>query len=389
MQFRSLFSLFIALSLVACGGSPDDDSPKKEFPQEVCGDRVDGNGNGLDDYADPDCAFGKDRQGPLQQIVDRERGPVGALVLGMETFDGKVGLAASGNVKEGGREVRATDRFPIGSITKTFVAVAILQLRDEGKLSLEDPLSRWLPDFPRAEQIELRHLLSHTSGVFSYTDDPAFIQLMNIGATVKVSEMVEVAANNEPLFEPGERFEYSNSNFILLGVVLEAVTGNSAAAELRARIFEPLGMKDTFLFGSEEMPGGLEVHGYLAGRVGKDVDFTSMWNGTSAWTSGAVISTVVDMLRFSHGLFQGELLLDPTLMEMVAGVGDDGYGFGLSKAPTWIGHGGAVPGWLAHWVYLGNGATIVAFQNRYDDGSSYVNAINAAAALSVEWTRSE
>lgn len=323
-------------------------------------------------------------QAEFQAVADDARGPVSALSLAIATADGRVALVASGTTESGGQQaVVPGDRFPIGSVTKSFVATVVMQLRDEGKLSLEETLSKWLPDFPRADRITLRHLLSHTSGIFDYTQDRHCIARINRGQTMTPAEMIGWAADNAPLFEPGADWSYSNSNYILLGAVIEAVTGNTAAAELRTRIFDPLGMKDSFLLGSEEVPGGLLVHGYLEQATG-DVDFTELWNGTAAWTAGAIVSTGADMLRFSHGLLEGELLDPASLAEMetpVAAIGGGfGYGYGLLVGADWVGHDGAVPGWRSQWTHLKSGATVVVLQNRYDDGA----AIQAATVGAVD-----
>jgi D-alanyl-D-alanine carboxypeptidase len=239
-------------SSAANGGSGGGGGSAGAPPPETCGDRVDGDGDGADDYVDPDCAADPAFVAALQGILEDARGPVGALVLGVERADRRVALAASGAVKSGGaRAVAPSDRLPIGSATKSFVATVVMQLRDEGALSLDDSLASWLPDFPRAARIRVRHLLGHTSGVFDYTQDDGFADLVLADHRFTPEEMVAIAAAHDPLFEPGAGWSYSNTNYILLGRVIEAVTGHTAAAELRTRILEPLGMADTFLLGSE------------------------------------------------------------------------------------------------------------------------------------------
>jgi len=386
MNLRAVATL-VPLFVCACGGgSPPGGSgkPGNEDP-EMCGDRIDGDGDGQDDFADPDCVLGMDALQGLQSVADDSLGAVGALLLGIEDAHGKVGLVASGFAAKGGRDLVPTDRMAIGSMTKTMVATVVLQLRDEGNLSLEDSLEKWLPDFPRAEQIELRHLLSHTSGVFDFTWDSTFSDRIASGASITVDEMVEVAASHAPLFDPGAGWSYSNSNYILLGRVIEMVTGHTAAVELRRRIFEPMGMHDTFLLGSEEVPGGLQVHGYVQGGLGW-IDFTDQWNGTGAWTAGGIVSTTPDILRFSHGLVQGELLAPETFAEMTRNPSpmDEGslqYGLGIILGAGWIGHDGAVPGWMAQWVHMEDGTTVVVMQNRLDDAAALSRAIVGTAEL--------
>ncbi len=360
------------------GGSGGSGGGQEPVP-EICGDRIDNDLDGADDFADSDCAVGPVLAAGLQGKLDEARGSeVGALALGIETTDDRVATLASGTVAVDGRALLPGDRFPIGSITKSFVAVLVLQLRDEGKLALDDTLSTWLPDFPRADRITLHHLLSHTSGIAEYLQANTLNKWLLARTVVTPAQMVELAAEQAPLFEPGTRWAYSNSNYVLLGLVIEAVTGTPVETELRARIFEPLGMADSFLQGEEE--GSLEVHGYVPQTVG-ELDMIPYWNGTPAWTAGAIVSTTADMLRFSHGLFQGELLTDTSLGEMITPVGDAGsfrYGYGIIIGDGWIGHDGAVPGWMAQWIVTDEGNTIVTLQNRFDDADALARATSGA-----------
>lgn len=364
------------------GGSGGTSAP----PRETCGNRLDDDGDGADDYADADCLADEAFRDELQAVADDARGRVPALVVGVERPDGTVAFAASGRRVKGGEEpVLPDDPMPVGSITKTFTAVVVLQLRDEGRLSLDDTLDRWLPDFPRADQIELRHLLTHTSGIYPYTEDADFVDRMVAGDTFTVDEKVAIAATHDPLFAPGAAWSYSNSNYLLLGKVIEAVTGDTAAAALRTRIFTPLGMRDTLLLGAETLDGGLPVHGYLRNGAQGDLDVTDAWNGTAAWTDGAIVSTAADMLRFSHGLASGELVAPETFGEMVDAAVEInermGYGYGLLLIDDFVGHDGATIGWMANWMRRSDGATVVTLQSRLDDAAAMNAAMNGALGL--------
>lgn len=362
------------------GGSHD-----QEPPVEICGNRVDDDGDGADDYADPDCRADDAFHAALRTVADDARGSVPALVVGVERPDGSVAFATSGTrEKRGDVAVAPDDRFPIGSITKSFTATLILQLRDEGRLSLADSLARWLPDFPRAGQIRIRHLLSHTSGIYDYLSDTPFQERLVAGETITVDEMISIAAENDPLFSPGRSWSYSNSNYVLLGAVIEKVTGGTYAEALRTRIFEPMGMHDSLLLGSEPIEGGLQVHGYFPQGLG-EMDMVTLWNGTGAWSAGAIVSTAADMLRFSHGLTHGELLPAASFAEMrtIAFPFEEGagYGYGLLLADDRLGHDGAVLGWMSNWMRRDDGATVVALQSRLDDGDAMNDATHGVFEL--------
>jgi CubicO group peptidase (beta-lactamase class C family) len=139
--------------------------------------------------------------------------------------------------------VSPSTRFRIGSVTKQFTAVAILQLVEQGKLKLEDPLSRFIPDFPQGDNVTIQQLLTHTSGIRSYTDKPDFLS----GVTKEVSptELIESFKNEPYDFSPGEGWHYNNSGYFLLGFIIAQVSGDSYAEYLRKHMFEPLEMNDT------------------------------------------------------------------------------------------------------------------------------------------------
>ena len=135
-------------------------------------------------------------------------------------------------------------KFRLGSITKQFTAMAILILQEQGKLKIEDPIGKYIDDSPKAwEDVTIHHLLTHTGGVPSYTDDPAYVKKMMMPETVK--SMI-ARFRDKPLdFKPGEKFHYSNSGYFLLGAIIEKVSGKSYEAFLKEAIFDPLGMHDT------------------------------------------------------------------------------------------------------------------------------------------------
>lgn len=283
----------------------------------------------------------------LQQGLDRvvDSGAVGALT---EVRDGRgVWRSASGVSRIGSRQpVVAGGRFRAGSITKTFIATVVLQLVDEGRLRLDDPVEKWLPGVvPGGDRITLRHLLNHTSGLYDFLrtlslpPDPGFLEYRT--RTWTADEQIGRALANPPEFtEPGSRFSYSNTNYLLLGEVIEKATGNSYGEEVERRVIRPLGLHGTTMPGtSQEIPGP-HPHGYVP--VADDdgqrlVDFTTM-NPSLFGAAGEIISTAADLDRFFAALFGGRLLRPDLLADMMTpGTPGGRYGLGLFLKTTTCG----------------------------------------------------
>ncbi|MEA5517947.1 serine hydrolase domain-containing protein [Limnoraphis robusta Tam1] len=254
------------------------------------------------------------------------------------------------------------DRFEIGSITKIFVATTVLQLVEEGTLTLEDTLDQWLPDqvlenIPNAEQITIRQLLNHTSGIVDYTLPLFFQAQRNPGVFLQEwqpEELLTFISNQEPYFSPGESWEYCNTNVILLGLILETATQSNIAAEIRSRILEPLALNNTFFAEEEEIPGGY-VDAYWDFDQDGTFNNVSQANLSWAWAAGAMVSNPTDMARFIAGLLTGDILEPESLAEMLTVVKPidsnnyDAYGLGIgvleSPIRQWYGHRGLT---LAH-----------------------------------------
>ena len=256
--------------------------------------------------------------------------------------------------------LRPSARFRVGSITKTFVSVVVLQLVGEGRLRLDDSVERWLPGLvPGGHAINVRQLLNHTSGIFNYTDDPELLNAVIADPlrTFTPEQLVAVATAHPPLFEPGTSWSYSNTNYILTGLIIRTVTGRGVQAELQRRIFTPLGLRDTSFPVTDPDIAGYHAHGYLLPGnpfIPTDVpiDVTRI-NPSWAWAAGAVISTADDLARFYRALLGGRLLRPALLREMLTTVQLDpvfGYGLGIFSMRTacgtiW-GHDGGVPGYV-------------------------------------------
>lgn len=242
-----------------------------------------------------------------------------------------------------GTAVEPDDRFQIGSITKPFVATIALQLSEEGNLNLEDTLDRWLSpelirQIPNASQITLRQLLNHTSGIPDYV--PSLLSSgVNLFREWQPTELIGLLAGAEAKFAPGTDWFYSNTNYVLMGLVIEAATQSPIAQQIRSRILEPLKLENTFFAGAETIPGGT-VSGYW--DVNNDGRLDDVGNLSLSWAgaAGALVSNTEDVVRFTEALFGGELLKPETLEQMLTFVEPinsnafSGYGLGIARLKT-------------------------------------------------------
>lgn len=245
--------------------------------------------------------------------------------------------------------MRVNDRFRVGSITKTFVAAVVAQLAGEGKLAFDDTVERWLPGMvPNGQNITLRELLNHHSGLFDYLEDPRVLAPYlhgNFAHAWTPEQLVAISNAHPPLFPPGSRFSYSNTNYILLGLIVPAATGRSLQTELRERIFTPLKLRSTFFATGQRIPGP-HAHGYFLPDSRTRQDTTAV-SPTHAGAAGAIVSTADDLARFYRALLSGRLLR-PDLLQAMETL-TDGYGFGLvavrTPCGTLWGHDGAIAGY--------------------------------------------
>jgi D-alanyl-D-alanine carboxypeptidase len=296
----------------------------------------------------------------LQRAVDRvvATGAPGAIAL-VRDGDRTVRVAAGHARLATRRPLRATDRFRVGSATKTFVAAVALQLAGEGKLALSDSVERWLPGLvPNGGAITIHQLLNHTSGLADYAndEDDTFIleALADRFRTWTPRELVAIATAQPPLFAPGERWSYSNTGYILLGLIVEAASGKPLETELRERVFAPLRLRATS-FDAGPRIAGRHAHGYS--RFGAKHRFDiSVINQTWAGAAGAVASTVGDLARFQRALLDGRLLRPDLLAQMRTTVPTGSrvqtYGLGLIRfrhpCGTFWGHGGETLGYITY-----------------------------------------
>lgn len=286
-----------------------------------------------------DRGHGIDRA-KLQQALDEivAAGGVGAVAEVRDehgVWRGSSGVAALGK----GRP--APDSLTrIGSITKSFLATVVLQLAESGKLRLDDPVETWLPGMvPNGEQITLRHLLNHTSGIADVLQTlplrPPSEYLKVRWRTWTPTELIARATSLRPTNPvPGRVYKYSNTGYLLLGLVVEKATGTSYAEQIRSRIIRPLKLQRTSLPGTFPFLIGPHLHGYLPvaenGQPPRPVDITAR-NPSIMGAAGEMVSTTADVNRFYAALFGGELLGPAELAEMTRPEPPSTYGLGIRR----------------------------------------------------------
>ncbi|MFC6595196.1 serine hydrolase domain-containing protein [Kitasatospora paranensis] len=257
----------------------------------------------------------------------------------------------------------------IGSETKTFTVTAMLQLVDRGKVGLDDPISRYVDGVPDGEHITLRQLAEMRSGLFPYTKDADFQHLLTTQPHRQWApeELLRIAFEHANQFPPGTQFDYSNTNTVLLGLVVEKVTHRPLQVAIRDLITRPSGLDHTFLPKAAEFPQP-HAHGYTDftpdGTVADATDFNPSW----AWAAGAMISDLDDLRSWAVNVATGRLLTPHTQQERLdaqpTGAPGDFYGLGIDINHGWIGHAGSLPGYQSLTVYLpASKATMVILLN--------------------------
>ncbi len=263
----------------------------------------------------------------LQQLLDgwRQRADVPAVTLAVDGPGRSRFVTASGTEeRDGDTPATADAQFRVASTTKLFVSTVVLQLVEEGRLRLDAPVSGYVPSFRHARGVTIRQLLNHTSGIPDYTRTDHFHEglLADRDRVWSTDEMLALVADVRRDFAPGHDYLYSNTGYLLLGRVIDTVTGSTWAAEVRRRILDPLRLQHTYIAGAEPVPGGV-VPGYIDADMDGDVENVETgrpWPAleTAEGPAGAIVSTAGDLAAFADALFRGRLLSPSTLKQMVA-----------------------------------------------------------------------
>ena len=256
----------------------------------------------------------------------------------------------------------ADTKFRLGSLTKQFTAACIMLLQEDGKLKTSDPISKYMPDAPAAwRTITLRNLLTHTSGIPNFTSLPDYPRTQALPTT---PEQTIARFRDLPLdFQPGEKFAYSNSNYILLGYIIEKTSGESYIQFLTQRILQPLGLNDTGYDSPRILPhraAGHTMHD-------KEIENTSLIDMTVPYAAGSLYSTTTDLMRWNLGIYGGRLLKPASLTEMTTPFKDN-YAYGIGVTVEYgrkkISHGGGIDGFNTSLIYFPEDrVSVVALSN--------------------------
>ncbi len=337
--------LGLSLALIATGcSSSSSDAPSPSPSPSVSATTV---------------ALSPDVKVELQQALEQVRKDFNTpgIQAGVWTDDGQW-VGSSGVAKQGtDQPVTPADHTRIGSITKTMTATVILQLIDEGKLSFDDVLDKYVPGMPNGDTATIKNLIEMQSGIPAYTGDTTVLNKYVADPTQAFTpqELVDSVKKQPAMFAPGEQFFYSNTNFVLLGMVIEKVTGKSISDNFEGRLLNPLKMTETSVPGtSTDLPdpflSGISEQTDPVGTVKNATN----WNPSFAFTAGEVISTLDDLHKWGVALGTGEGILPAETQQMrVESVNTTvppntpqrSYGMGIVNTAGWLGHTGEIPGY--------------------------------------------
>lgn len=350
----------------------------------------------------------------LAAMVEDLKAP-GAAVLVRSPEIGTCFLSFGARTLDGKQPIRLDDQLRIGSNTKTMTATVILQLVQEGKLRLEDPVSKYHVGVPNGDNITIAQLLSMRSGLRDYTGLPVFGEMLDAQPerVFTPDEVLSLGFAQPPAFAPGQGYLYANPNTVLLGLIIEQLTGQPLAQVFEQRIYRPLGMKRTLLpaAGSHTMPEA-HAHGYMFGSISefvagrplspeqieaanagtlKPIDRTDM-NPSWGWAAGAVVSTTRDLARYAKALGSGELLDKEMQSERLASVRpidpakpDPAYGLGIVRYGKLYGHTGELPGFDSFMAYdPERDITVIAWSNLLNSPDGRSTGGTLAIAISDE-----
>ena len=258
---------------------------------------------------------------------------------GVPRYEHYAGLASV----EDNVPISAQTRFRIGSLSKTFTAVLIMQLIENNKLSLDTKLNQFYPAIPNAAKINIKHLLSHRSGIFNYTNDPEYMSFMTTPQTEE--QLVSRIRGYQPEFSPGSKHKYSNSNYVLLGFIIESLYGQPLKEVIAKNITQPLNLNSTYYGNSIEIEENEASSYRYNGHWTKQPEtHMSVPHG-----AGAIVSNAKDINQFFTALFEGKLVSNDSLSAMMKL--EDGYGLGMTAAPfgekQFYGHFGGIDGFVS------------------------------------------
>jgi len=330
----------------------------------------------------------------LRQVMDtivsdiiKEKNIPGAIV-GVWSPSAGVWIKTFGEADVGrGESIHYSKKVRVGSVSQTFLASLLLSLVDDKKISLEDPVKKYLPFVPNGEHITIRQLVNNTSGIFNYTEDPDFLPQVykNPLREYKPIELVNIAFKHKPYFEPGQGWHPSDTNFILLGMIMEQVTLEKIEDLIRLRIINRIGLRNTSFAVSPFMEGDYS-RGYIDKRnstIPQDITFL---DPSCMWAAGAIVSDAQDLALWAKALHKGSFLTDKMRRArfnwIATGEPYVQYGLGVSKFGDFIGYSGGIPGYACVMYYLpAEDTTIIVILNKFPDDGAAITIFKAISKI--------
>ena len=304
------------------------------------------------------------------------------------------------------KKVSEENVYKIGSVTKIFTATLVLKLAEEGYFDLEDTVDKWFPNVMNSETITIRSLLNHTSGVYNYTENFSFQckVLLNSKRVWTEKELYKYIIKGKPVFKPGEEHRYSNSNYVLLGLICEKVTGKEYEELLHEKIIDYVNLENTCILPSENIPEKL-VEGYdrdvIPLGINKIKTSNTSWS-SMAYSAGSIVSNCNDLIKFFSYLLSESIISNKYLEEMMDFIDctdedifvQTGYGLGLRRFEIedniLIGHTGTIPGYGGLLMYnIGRDYSVavlanISYLDQIDILTEIINYINSQEVNSLK-----
>jgi D-alanyl-D-alanine carboxypeptidase len=286
---------------------------------------------------------------------DKAMGSVTVLKNGTVLYSKAIGYSSISQTDK--KAATISTKYRIGSITKMFTASMIFQLIEEGKIKLTTTLDTYFPEIPNSTKITISNLLNHRSGIHNFTDDPDYMNYMTQAKTE--DEMVKIISKNKADFEPNAKASYSNSNFVLLGYIIEKITKQPYSKNLEKRICSKIGLKDTYIGKKTDLLNN-ESYSYKFESEWKQQPETDM---SIPGGAGAILSTPTDLTRFVEALFSMKLVSQSSLNQMKTLT--DGIGMGMFQFPFYdkkaYGHNGGIDGFASNVAYFPEESLAVSY----------------------------
>lgn len=282
-----------------------------------------------------------------------------------------------------GKSMHDKKRVRIGSVSQTFLSTLLLLLVDDRKINLDEPVNKYLSFVPNGQNITVRQLANNTSGIFNYREDAEFMSQVYKRPLREYQpmELVNIAFNHEPYFKPGQGWHASDTNFILLGMIIEQVTSEKLEDLIRLRVINRIGLKNTsfavYPFMEEDYS-----RGYIDKKGSNIPQDITLLDPSNMWAAGAIISDTQDLALWAKALYKGSFLTDKMRQArfnwIATGEPYLQYGLGVSKFGDFIGYNGGIPGYACVMYYLpAKDTTIIVILNKFPDSGAAISIFKA------------